>query len=257
MVKKRMVIATSMLTLALCMTVPLIASAESIDDLSFRTENYPPYNLNKRGKATGMSVDLLLLMAKRLHANMGRDDVKIGPWARGYQMAVERKNACIFSTTRTPEREHKFKWIGPIASTTVALIAKKDKQIHINTIDDIHKYRVGVVIKDIGEQLLEAQGIKLASLDRMGGENVVAQSFKKLYKGRIDLFAYEYRVAKWTANTMGLKADAVENVYTLKQGELYYACNKQTSDTLIAKLQQALDALKKEGAYQKVVDQYQ
>jgi len=35
----------------------------------------------------------------------------------------------VFSTTRTKARENLFKWVGPISTTTVGVIALKSKNI--------------------------------------------------------------------------------------------------------------------------------
>jgi len=230
--------------------------AESINNLTFNTEIYPPYNLTEQGKLQGISVDLLILMLKNMKTKHIHNDIRLAPWARGYQTALKQKNACVFSTTRTKEREHKFKWVGPIISTTISVFAKKEKHIKIHSIQDLKKYRTGVVIDDIGEQLLVAQGIKLKNLDRMSGVHVILQSIQKLNKNRIDLFAYEENATKWTIKKQDFNPDHYEVVYMLKKGELYYACNKRTSNKLLQQLQRALDHLKVSGEYQQILNEY-
>lgn len=41
-----------------------------------------------------------------------------------------------------------------------------------------------------------------------------------------------------------------------EKGELYYVFHKDTSDILLEKMQTALDELKKDGEYQKILDKY-
>ena len=169
---------------------------------------------------------------------------------------MDKADTCLFSTTRTPERENLFKWVGPISPTTISILARKEKKIKINSIDDIKKYRVGVTIDDIGEQLLVTAGMKLTELERMGGVDVIVNSIKKLDKDRIDLFAYEENAVKWEIKTKDFNSAEYEVVYTLKEGEVYYVFHKETSDSIIETLQNALDELKSDGEYQKVLDKY-
>lgn len=52
---------------------------------------------------------------------------------------------------------------------------------------------------------------------------------------------------------MGYSSDNYEIVYTLEEAGIYYAFNMNTSDLLIKDVQRALDELKIEGEYQKVI----
>ena len=242
--------------LLILLSISASGFTQSVDKLVLMTENYPPYNFKDNASLQGISVDLLVLILNTLHSNQSIDNIKLLPWARGYQNLLRMKNTCLFSTTRTKERENLFKWVGPISSTTISLIAKKDKKIKIDSMKDLRNYRVGVIINDIGEQLMINAGIKLKKLDRIGGVNVTHTSIKKLNKDRIDVWAYEENVAKWEIKANGFNPNEYETVYTLKKGELYYAFHIETQDALIQKVQNALDELKKDGIYQEVLNKY-
>ncbi len=246
--------------LALIMPLAAAAAPEQTpprQTLSFRTESYPPYNFQRDGETVGMAVDLLLAIEHNMHAPLRREQIKLGPWARGYQFALKRKNNCIFSTTRTAEREPHFQWVGPISDTIVVLVARRDRHITIHSFDDLKQYKIGTVIKDIGEQLLTAGGIAIDRLDRLSGRHVVASSLTKLQKGRIDLFAYEGNVVQWNIRQHHFPADLFEQVYLLKRGELYYACNRHSDPAAIHAMQQSLDQLKANGQYAKIIAPYQ
>jgi polar amino acid transport system substrate-binding protein len=232
------------------------ALAESVDNLTIMTEIYPPYNFKEKGELKGISVDLMVLMLKKLNSKQTRKDILLWPWARGYRAVLNKKNTVLFSTTRTRERENHFMWVGPITSTTISIFARKEKKIKINSVQDIKKYRIGVVLDDIGEQLLVTAGIPLIKLDRMGGVNVILQSIKKLDKDRIEVFSYEENAVKWQMKANGINLNEYEVVYTLKKGELYYAFHKDTPNSFLHKLQNALDEIKNEGEYQKILDKY-
>ena len=47
-----------------------------------------------------------------------------------------------------------------------------------------------------------------------------------------------------------------ESVYVLNSKELYFAFHKDTPDSVIEKLQAALDSVKADGEYEKILDRY-
>ncbi|MBF0258059.1 MAG: ABC transporter substrate-binding protein [Desulfamplus sp.] len=232
------------------------ARAQSLNDLMIMTENYPPFNFSKDDILQGIAVDLMEAMLKKAGSDKTRKDIQLLPWARGYHYLQNEKNACLFATTRTDERDKLFKWVGPISDTTIVLTSRKDRKVSIKTPDDLKKYKIGAVIKDIGEQLLLDAGLDPKNIDSTGGTNAVLKSIKKMNIGRMDAFAYEESVLKWELKQQGFDVNQYETVYVLKSGELYYAFNSNTSDEIIQKLQQALDDLKKTDEYQKIKDPY-
>lgn len=239
-----------------CLPISAYTHAQSINDINFITENYPPYNFEDNGKLQGISIDLLLLMLNKLNAKQTLADIQLKPWARGYNDLFVVANTCLFSTVRTEEREKLFQWVGPISATSISLIARKDRRIKITSEQDIFNYKIGVVRDDVGEQLLLKAGTDSANLDPIGGVNVIVQSIKKLDRGRFDLLAYDDEAAFRTIKKQGFGVNNYEIVYTLKKGELYYACNKSVSGLLIKNMQKALDELKTEGIYQQILDNY-
>jgi polar amino acid transport system substrate-binding protein len=130
------------------------AHAQQVDDLILLTEQYPPYNFRLEGQLQGISVDLLELMLKRVDSNLKRDHIKLVPWSRGYRSALSKINTCLFSTTRTDDREKLFKWVGPIAVNRVVLIGKKEREIRIQSVAEIGQFSIGVVTDDVAVQFL-------------------------------------------------------------------------------------------------------
>jgi len=234
-----------------------LVRADSVNDIKIVTENYPPYNMEVNGKLRGISVEVLDAMLKQMKAKTTIDDVKLRPWATGYKLATKKKNYMLFSTTRTKLREPLFKWVGPIIATKISIIAPKNKHYHIKSIEDLKKYKIGAVINDIGEQLLKEAGIPKNNISSISGKNPVVVNFTKMGRGRIDMFAYEENVAMYGAKSFQIDISEFEPVFTLKKGQLYYAFNKHVDDKVIQKFQQALDTIKKNGVYDKIVKKYQ
>ncbi len=229
------------------------AAAASVNDIVFMTEQYPPYNFEEDNKLKGIAVDTLALMLQRAGSKQTREDIKLLPWARGYKRLLSKPNTCLFSTTRTEEREHLFKWVGPIAPESVGLIARKDRNIKIGSVEDIEKHNIGTIRDDVAEQYLISAGISVDDMERVPK---TMQNIKKLNRGRIDLWAYDENVAMWELKANGFNPADYESVYVLGRKNQYLACHKGTSDSVIQKLQAALDTLKADGEYEKILDRY-
>ena len=122
-------------------------------------------NMNVNGKLQGISVDIIDAMFKQMGSKRTKDSIKLKPWATGYKITLKKKNCMLFSTTRTAQRENLFKWVGPIIATKIGIIAPKEKHIKISNVKELNNYKIGAVIKDIGEQLLIAQGIPKHNID--------------------------------------------------------------------------------------------
>lgn len=226
--------------------------ANAIDKLTIMTEEYPPYNMTKDGKLVGISVEVLELMLKDVGSKKTTKDIKVLPWARSYNMVQNKKNTMLFAMFRTKQRENLFKWVGPIDSSSIGLIAKKDRKIKIKNVADIKKYKIGTVKDDAAELALKELG--LTTFDSISGTNSIATSIKKLKRNRIDLFAYVYETKSW--NIDNFKPEDYENVYTLKKNDLYYAFHKDTDQKIIDKLQKSLNLLKEKGLVQEIIKKY-
>lgn len=230
--------------------------AKPIDNITFITENYPPYNFKDKEQVKGIAADILVLLFEKVGSKKTRKDIKVLPWARGYHYVQELENTALFSTVRTKKRENLFKWVGPIAISTNSLIALKKNNIEIETINDLEEYKIGVVRDDIGEQLLLNLGVNQRQIESTGGLDAIYKLIKMLNAHRFDILSYEESVALWELKKNDFDLNKYKVIYKLKHSELYYAFHKNTPQEVINELQTALDELKKEGKYQLILNKY-
>lgn len=222
-----------------------LTMAQSIDDLTLMTEYFPPFNYKEDHELKGISVDIMERMLEMSGSHLTRDDIHLLPWARAYRNILERPHTVLFLMNRNKAREKLFKWVGPVIPAMYVLIAKKDRGIRIKTLEDLKKYRIGVVSKDLSEQLLREIGIHEQNIDRVASGEV---NLMKLNRGRIDLWNYEASVAKWIISKSGFRMEDYEVAYVLKtELSSHYAFHRDTSDEIIERFQQALDKLKEKG----------
>jgi polar amino acid transport system substrate-binding protein len=161
------------------------------------------------------------------------------PWERVYKLALEKPGYGVFSTTRLPEREKLFKWVGPVGSYDWIMLARADSPIKLTSLEQAKAYRIGAYKGDAIGERLASQGLNpiLILRDR---DNV-----KKLVSGQIDLWAVGDPVGRYLAKLDGVTG--LKTVLKFNSAELYLALNKNTPDEMVARLQTALDQLKAEG----------
>ncbi|ODQ00207.1 MULTISPECIES: substrate-binding periplasmic protein [Salinivibrio] len=227
--------------------------AANLSDLNYITEVYPPFNYEENGQLKGIAVDFLEAATEAAGEPITRDQVKIQPWARGYATALSEPNTVLFSTTRTEEREDKFKWVGPITDTKIVVWAPKSKGITINSGSDFANYKVGVVRDDVGEHLLRSLGVSDNALRLSPKADLLA---KQLAAGRVDMWAYEENVSSFIMSQNNVDTSQFEVVYVLSEAQLYYSLSKSTPDSYVEKLQAGVDKAIASGALDEIKSQY-
>ncbi|PMJ90595.1 hypothetical protein BCU12_11810 [Vibrio sp. 10N.261.55.A7] len=88
----------------------------------------------------------------------------------------------LFVWLRTEHRENLFNWVGPITDIKVIVLARKRDNIIINDSVEMHRYKIGVIRDDIGEQSLLKLGIPRNSMQEATSFTILAE---QLVKGRL------------------------------------------------------------------------
>ena len=216
----------------------------SVQALTFTTEESPPQNFSKAGKPTGFSVDILTEVLKRTGLQAS---ISIYPWERAYKMALEEKDTCVFSATRTEQREKLFKWVGPLSSNNWVIFAKHDSAINLKSLDEAKPYKIGGYQGDATALFLKEKGFKVEETTND------EQNAKKLDAGRIDLWAVGSESGPWLARNAGVK---VKPLFVFKETQIYLACNKSVGDDVVNKMNTVIKAMKTEGNLDKIYKNY-
>ena len=228
------------------------AWAQTVDDISYMTEEYPPFNMSGAdGVATGAAVDTLTAIFERMDSSKTAKDIQVLPWARGYREIQNTPNTCLFLMTLTDERKPMFKWVGPVLVNTFDAIALKSKGLKIASADELVGLKAGVIRDDVGDTLAQKAGIK--QIERVPSND---QNIKKLNEGRIDIWIFGESSAKLQVKEMGLNPDDYESVWRMSESGLYYAFHKDVDDALIESMQKILDEMKADGTYEAIMKKY-
>ncbi|WP_237883603.1 substrate-binding periplasmic protein [Pseudomonas sp. PGPR40] len=217
------------------------------------TENFPPYNMAKNGKnfaqdenINGIAVDIVREMFKR--ADITYSLTLRFPWERIYKLALEKPGYGVFVMARLPDREKLFKWVGPIGPDDWIMLAKADSKITLESLEQARKYKIGAYKGDAIAETLAKQGLKPIVVLRD------QDNAKKLVNGQIDLWATGDPAGRYLARQEGV--NGLKTVLRFNSAELYLALNKDVPDETVAKLQAALDQLRKEGVVDDIMGRY-
>jgi len=218
----------------------------AIENLNWVSEEYPPFNYQdpKTGEITGVGVELLFKIFDKIGVSRDNIDLKIYPWARGYDQLLNDPQTALFSTTYSEKRLKEMKFVGPIAMNIVAVIAPKFSNLSIESVDDLNKLKIGVIRDDIGEQLLLSAGVKPKLLDQLNsGLSIV----KKLDSGRIDAMSYAHATSQILFKKADIDINKFEIVHVLKYSNMGYAFNNAVDDRILTLMRKALDELTADG----------
>ncbi len=226
--------------------------AQTIDDLKFYTEEYPPYNFRApNGQLAGMSIEMLAEVLQTMGSKRNAQETQLLPWTDVYNHLLNGKNVLGFATTRGASREKLFKWAGPIVFSRTVLIGPKGGK-KLNSIADTKDCKIAVIKNDNGHHAVLDAGVP--------EENIILalhmdEIIKLMEEGKANFWAYEETVLNWYLNSKNLNRE-YESVLTLESNNLSFAFSKDVPDRVVAQFQDALDEFKLTDIYFDILDRY-
>lgn len=217
--------------------------------LNLYTEDSPPSSYKENNQVTGLSVEIIQEILRRI----GRSDViSMVPWARGYEMAQSDANTALFSTTRIPERESLFSWVGPLYQQRWGFYRWKGSGVEAADLDAAKRVaRIGTYSQDAKMQYLQAQGF-----NNLVPTNKNINNVKHLQKANIDLWVSSDFNMPFLAREAGVSPDQLELTYAFRTVDNYITFSKETSPHVIRLWQMVLDEMKSDGSYQEICHRY-
>lgn len=237
-----------LLLCCLCSAALLLFSQAKAQTIHLKTENYPPFNMTGPGESIiGISTEIVETLFKRAGIDY---TLELLPWQRAFSLALNEKHNAVFSTTRTAEREAKFKWVGPLVENNWVFLAKQSRNISVKSLEEAKKYRVGGYLGDAVALYLTDQGF---DMDLTPKDDLNA---RKLDRDRIDLWATGHLLGPYYAKQQGFLPCFVVPVMTFRETIMSIAFNPDTDDSIIDKLNAELEAMKREGVVTQIQGRY-
>lgn len=231
-----------LLPLALLAVSTLSAKAEGLPTLNILTEDNPPLTFSQNGEPAGLVVEVVQEIQSRVG---NHDPIAVIPWARGYRLAQTQENTVLFITNRIGEREHLFKWVGPVTTTLGSFFVRSDSKLKLVSLDDARKLGQILVVRDWYLQLmLSAQGFS-----NLNAIATPKQMVSMLMHGRAEVITSENTAMPTQLKQLGYQAADVRKAYTFSHTSGYIAFSTKTSDAVVRVWQQALDDMKRDGSF--------
>jgi len=227
-----------------------LCAAVGAQTMTILCENDPPNQFTAAdGTLGGFTIEVVREIQKRVG---NTDPIQLVPWARGYDLIQRQPNVVLFQMTRTADRNPIFKWVGPVMEEVFALYSKAGSPIHVAGLDDAKKIgSIGVYLNDVRDLILTKDGFK--NLDRTDDPVI---NFKKLILGRVDLIAASPDSIADLAKSAGYSISDVRMVYPFAKSQIFIAMSLGTGDDVVAKWNDALDAMKKDGSFSRIFKKY-
>jgi len=209
---------------------------------------YPPLVYADQGKLWGVAPEVISEIQNIVGDNSPLRDT---PWLRGYEQTKKRTKQGLFAIVRIPEREKFFKWVGPIFGEGDYFFKHRGSPLQIKTLADVSRVkRIGVRKDGYTHQALAAKG--LTNLD-VGPS--YQSSYMKLVEGRVDLVLMGERTYYYMVKKTGLDPDEFERTdCKFGNSAAWLAFSLDVPDETIQMWQNALDTLKENGVYQKIME---
>jgi polar amino acid transport system substrate-binding protein len=234
------VLASVALAIAACCD-PL-AAAPAPPHLHIMTEFSPPISMMVGAQVGGSGTEKVREIMKRAGIHY---DIELLPWKRAYTVALQRPNACLFSTTRTPERENLFKWVGPTDEAEWVLLGLADRNWQLRSLEDARLLRIGTYNGDARNDYLRERGFQV---DPAPNDMI---NPRKLLLNRIDLWAASLRRGSAVLERNGWTGKIVP-LLTFNRVKVYLSCNPGVPDALIERMNAVLEAMNKDGTVRRI-----
>lgn len=166
----------------LCTTWVWLAQAQTLTELHWLTEDFPPYNFAADEGAEGLMVDVLQAVSESMQQPVDATEIQVLPWTRAVHTAQNDANSVLFSLARTDEREAQYQWAGPVVPIRIVMMGLPEAQQR-----PPESWRIGVVRDDVAVRLVTAAGYQPEQLVYSAYPASVA---RMLLAGRVDVWAY-------------------------------------------------------------------
>jgi polar amino acid transport system substrate-binding protein len=203
-----------------------------------------PFNYLVDGELRGLGVDVVRELAQRAGLSL---QLAVMPFRQAFARALSTPNVLLLTVARTPEREGRFEWVGPLAPRDVWLWKlKRRTDLRLTALGDAKQYRVGVVFGDASIADLEQAGLEhKRSLHVIHDRRALG---RMLRMDRFDLIP----MALWSDGLLSAEGELPEEplepvVRLTREGGYYFALAKGSDPALLQRLREAFAQLRADG----------
>ena len=250
-----------MRTLILCLVAaisflpPAGVQAESrAKELRLLAAELPPYSFQippasvgeTPGVDQGLVYEVVTEMAKRVgHTGL----IEFIPWGEAQRIARTQPNIGILALTRTPERENQYRWLVRVVTDDLILVGGQG--VDVSSLDKVKDRPVGVLGRSGAEALLRERGFT-----RIKPQPEEWINARLMQQRRIDAWLAPRLMVIYAMHEVGGNLEALNFGEIVRKSEIYLAASKDLPDAEAQKWERAFEAVKADGTYQRIADEY-
>lgn len=222
------------ITSLLFLSLPSLSLADSIDDIRWVSQNYPPYSYqDENGNNTGSVINKLEQIFKKTGSSKTGKDVEMKTFSKMFIKMNNDKNTVFFPLARLPERESMFKWVGPIFMDQPVVFGRSS--INIANVNDLKNYLIGGREGYPGVKQLDSMDISEFKFSDKDAQNMMS-----LRNSQVGLVVCDEMVGNYIMQNLGMKPADYKVVYRLQPVEMAFAFNKDTDDAIVQEVANAI-----------------
>lgn len=228
-----------------------MAAKPTLPEYHIMTEDFFPFGyLTPTNELTGIAVEIVNAILPELGVTSG---INVLPWPRALRQLDSQSNQVLFAMARTPAREEKYRWVGPLLADRIVMFQRRsDQKLYSTMIDARNASSVGVTRDYPEHAYLLGEGftnLKVVSTPEM--------MVRFLMNYRTPLIVGGGAVIADLAQHAGFQREQIKMTeIELFRVDLYIALSKDTSDSEVERWQQALDRFKANAAYHALLVKY-
>jgi polar amino acid transport system substrate-binding protein len=208
-------------------------------DLNLLTDNHPPLHFQQGNQLVGFGVDVVQALAERTGDQVHLQQV---PLLRALRVATTEPATGVFTVLRTAERNGLYQWVGPLMDVETALYSANTQPPVRSLQDASTQGRIAVPRKWLAYDYLRKQG-----LNNLYGVETPEQMMRLARLGRIEFVVADTLSIATLAREEGLAPSQLHYQMPLMKQGTYIAFSPQTDARQVARWQQALDEMNRDG----------
>ncbi|MFU2330400.1 substrate-binding periplasmic protein [Pseudomonas sp. NFX98] len=209
-------------------------------NLTLLTDNHPPLHFEQGGQLVGFGVDVVQALAERTGDHV---DLQQLPLLRALRVANTEPGIGVFTVLRTVERDAQYQWVGPLLDVETALYSADSSRPPVHSLLEAGSLaRIVVPRKWLVYSYLQTQG-----LTNLYGVASSEQMMRLARMGRTDFVVADTLSIATMAREEGLAPSQLLYQMPLMQQAGYIAFSLQTDKRQVARWQQALDEMTRDG----------
>jgi len=218
-------------------------ASKKVPMLNVVTEDWPPHNfLDSHGEIVGTSTKKIKSILHLANINY---NIELLPWARAFNIAVNKPNTLIYSIYRIKERESLFHWFCPLSPVdNLYAYALKESAVSISSVNELKTHTFAVSRNEIEHTYLSSLDLKEGINLHISAEDET--SFDHVLNNKVELFIETPKAMELRLKKRGLANDFVVPVFKLELDELQhcFAISKGTAPEVIKRVSKAFEAVK-------------